>query len=317
MKKLLSLFLILTLLIGGLTACGGEPEDADVHLSFKSASSYAALKALNGKTVSINGYMATSSPADGSFMFLMNLPYQSCPFCKPNTSELSNTMEIYPKSKEKFTYTNQAIAVTGTLVVADDPDKPFTDLYGYEFNFKIVDAEYVILKAEDLPENLALWQALANSNVINEVYRMFDFVNFCCTWTGYFVNTYTKADGTVQTGYYLWPADALNYLTRDGAQWNYGYKDGYFDDLVKEVRKVDAEAFEDLVSLILSAKQLAADAIAELQNGNYTQDATFQRSMEKFGTQEATYTLNNSASLTARNDALFLAFAEWLGGWEM
>ena len=32
-----------------------------------------------------------------SFMFLMNLPYQSCPFCVPNTSQLSNTMEVYPK----------------------------------------------------------------------------------------------------------------------------------------------------------------------------------------------------------------------------
>ena len=43
-----------------------------VKLSFKSAASYEYLQTLNNKQVTINGYMATSSPVDGSFIFLMN-----------------------------------------------------------------------------------------------------------------------------------------------------------------------------------------------------------------------------------------------------
>ena len=91
---------------------------------------YDYLKTLDGTRVAISGYMATSSPVDGSFMFLMNLPYQNCPFCVPNTSQLSNTMEVYSKKDEPFGYTNQAIKVISTLKVADSADKPVTDKYG-------------------------------------------------------------------------------------------------------------------------------------------------------------------------------------------
>ena len=59
-----------------------KPEQKEVtKLSFKSAAEYDYLKTLDGTMVTINGYMATSSPVDGSFMFLMNMPYQNCPFC--------------------------------------------------------------------------------------------------------------------------------------------------------------------------------------------------------------------------------------------
>lgn len=102
-------FLLLVFLFSMLGGCSGNDnrtgnEDI-VKLSFKAASGYDYLKTLDGQTVTINGYMATSSPVDGSFMFLMNLPYQSCPFCIPNTSQLSNTMEIYPKKGDSFAYT--------------------------------------------------------------------------------------------------------------------------------------------------------------------------------------------------------------------
>ena len=129
-----------------LISCDNEEtpnvEDA-TKLSFKAASGYDYLKTINGQTVTISGYMATSSPVDGSFMFLMNLPYQSCPFCVPNTSQLSNTLEIYPRKGESFSYTAQAIQVVGTLMVSESEDKPFTDKYGYEFCCKIVDAVFL------------------------------------------------------------------------------------------------------------------------------------------------------------------------------
>ena len=146
--KIISFILTVILVCTSFVACN-ENDDADpseaTKLSFKDASGYDYLKTLDGQTVTINGYMATSSPVDGSFMFLMNLPYQSCPFCVPNTSQLSNTVEIYPKNGESFSYTSQAIKVVGKLEVAANVNEPFTDKYGYEFNFKIVDATYTII----------------------------------------------------------------------------------------------------------------------------------------------------------------------------
>lgn len=110
-----------------LASCGSKDTGDPTKLSFKSALEYSYLKTLNDKQVTINGYLATSSPADGSFIFLMNMPFQSCPFCKPNTSQLSNTMEVYPKRGQKFSYTTQAVNVVGKLEVASDESKPFTD----------------------------------------------------------------------------------------------------------------------------------------------------------------------------------------------
>ena len=203
--KFAAIFLLLAIMTSSFVACDkNDPIDPNgenvTKLSFKAASGYDYLKTLDGTLVTISGYMATSSPVDGSFMFLMNLPYQSCPFCVPNTSQLSNTMEIYPKKGESFSYTTQAIQVVGTLEVSESEDKPFTDMYGYEFCCKIVDATYTIIKAEDLSEDMALWQKIANTDVVNDIYKMYDYVNFLCTWNTYFVNSYTDENGVTQPG---------------------------------------------------------------------------------------------------------------------
>ena len=311
-RQRLALILCVCLLFT-LSACG-EKNGETVRLSFKSASSYDYLQTLDGKVVTINGYMATSSPADGSFLFLMNLPYQSCPFCKPNTSELSNTMEVYPKSGHPFEYTTQAIAVTGKLVVADDENVPFTDLYGYEFNFKIVDAEYRIIKAEELGAKMALWQRIAESDLISELYAMYDYVNFTCAWPTYFVNSYEDEDGNEIPGYYLYAADALHYLQEDGAQWNYGYKEGYFEGLVSKIEGLDKTELADLAENVMAAKALAEKAVAELTGGEYTYELKY---VEKFGKEDYVYTLNKGAELEAEMEALYLAFTDWLGGWEL
>ena len=85
--RLIALMLTAIVLMSLFAGCGEEKTASSgdtTKLSFKDAAGYDYLKSLDGSQVSIRGYMATSSPVDGSFMFLMNLPYQSCPFCVPN-----------------------------------------------------------------------------------------------------------------------------------------------------------------------------------------------------------------------------------------
>lgn len=317
MKRILSLALALILLLS-LFACSsgdGEKTAGEItKLSFKSAAGYDYLKTLDGSTVSISGYMATSSPVDGSFMFLMNLPYQNCPFCVPNTSQLSNTMEVYPKEGDSFGYTAQAIEVIGTLVVAENEDEPFTDMYGYEFNYKIVDASYTIIKAEDLSEDMALWQEVANSGIVDELYSMYDYLNFVTNWPEYYVNSYTDENGNTVPGYFLYASDAEKFLYTEGAQWNYGYKEGYFEDIVKKIESIDAEAFGDLIENVRGAEALAKQAISELENGNYTSEFRY---VEEFGTEDQVYTLTNGAALVAEWERLYYEFADWIASWEM
>lgn len=311
-RKLLALLLaaVLTVSLCSCGAAGGEV----TKLSFQAASGYEYLKTLDGKQVAISGYMATSSPVDGSFMFLMNLPYQNCPFCVPNTSQLSNTMEVYPKDGEAFSYTNQAIKVVGTLKVAEQEDEPFTDMYGYEFNYKIVDASYTVIQGEELSEDMALWQKLAQTDVVNELYRMYDYVGFLCSWNTYYVNSGMDENGNMLPGYYLYPSDAIYLVTTDGAQYNYGYREGYFDSIVETLESVDPEAFSDLVANVRAAQALAQEAMAELENGNYTYEELY---LEQFGVEELVYTLDRGEELVGKMQTIYYEFANWLGSWEM
>ena len=318
--KITSLLLLLALMLSALAGCkdGNDPETPDdgsiTRLSFKAASGYDYLKTLDGTTVTISGYIATSSPVDGSFIFLMNLPYQSCPFCVPNTSQLSNTLEIYPKKGETFSYTSQAVQVTGTLAVSESEDEPFTDKYGYEFCSKIVDATYTIIKAEDLSEDMALWQKIAGTDAITEVYRMYDYLDFVCKWNTYFVKSSTNSKGETVPGYYLYAVDAERLIFTDGKQYNYGYKEGYFDSIVAKIEAVDKTAFADLVANVRKAEALANKAIAELQNGNYTSEKKY---VEKFGKEDWIFTLNKGEELVAEMNTVYTEFSHWIGSWEM
>ena len=95
------------------------------------------LKSLDGKRVTITGYMATLSPLSGEYIYLMNMPYQSCPFCVPNTNQLSNTMAVYAASGSKFEFTDRPVQISGVMRVQDKVDD-----YGYSYNYYIDDASY-------------------------------------------------------------------------------------------------------------------------------------------------------------------------------
>ena len=143
---------------------------------------------------------------------------------------------------------------------------------------------------------------------------MQDYLNFVCCWPEYYVNSFVDEDGNNVPGYYLYAQDAINYLQTDGAQWNYGYRDGYFEALIASVRAVDPTAFEDLVANIQKAQDLATRAIAELEAGNYTFELQY---VEMFGTEDYIYTLNNGEALKAEMMAIYSEFEQWLAAWEL
>ena len=115
-------------------------------------------------------------------------------------------------------------------------------------------------------------------------------------------------------GYYLYAADAENFVYQDGAQYNYGYQEGYFDSIIAKIDAVDPTAFADLVANIRKAEALAQEALAELENGNYTSEYQY---VEMFGQEDYIYTLNRGDELMARMNEIYTEFANWLGSWEM
>lgn len=300
MKKILAISLAAALLL--LAGCSGAApgEEGATALKFTDAVSLETLTALDGKTVSIVGYMATLSPLSGKFLYLMNMPYQSCPFCVPNTTQLANTMAVYAPEGQTFGYTDQAIRVTGTLRIED-----YTDEYGYVYNYRIADASYEIVDLAALSEDYALWQSIASDGVVAEINSMFDYLHFLCQWTEY-QSGYTDDDGS-EVVYFLYPGDVEMYL-QDTGPYGYAQEAGedYFPGLIERIRAISANDLEDLVTIVESAQQVAATALSELRAGNYTYDSA----ADKCALQK------NEELYNAWYDA-YSQFALWLAKWEI
>ena len=305
MKRTLAFILAILFAVMPLASCnqteeGGE--DGIQLLSFSQAQSVEEMEKLNGKTVSIIGYMSTLSPISGQFMYLMNLPYQSCPFCVPNTTQLANTMAVYAKSSEGFEFTDRAIQVTGILEFGD-----YTDEFGYQYSYRIKDATYVEIDADKLDPKIKLWQQLASTDVIAEVYQMYEYLNFLCFWPTYTAQFEGGAD-------YLYPEDATYFFQADGAQYNYGYQPGYFDNLIATIESVNATEFAGLVENIRKAEAFALEVIADFEAGNYTSVVEYSG---YFGDGRLQYQMNRVAEFEAMMQATYNEFAEWLATWEL
>ena len=298
MKKLVSVLLLCALCLGIFASCSDKEEGR--MLSFAESQSISEMEKLDGQTVTMIGYMSTLSPISGKFMYLMNLPYQSCPFCVPNTTQLSNTIAVYAKGE--FEFTDSAIKVTGILEFGN-----YTDEFGYEYGYRIKDATYEVLNSEDMSDELRLWQSLAADGAISEVFAMFEYLNFVCNWPTYTANFGNGKD-------YLYPTDALKFIETDGAQFNYGYKDGYFDSLISRIKAVDPEAFSDLVSIIERAKILANDAYSDLKSGKYDETAEYSN---VFRDGRKQYVMDSGEVFSQNMNSLYSEFSTWLSGWEL
>lgn len=304
MKRILTVALSVCLILCCFAGCSESKNDSTpiVGNTLSFSNSVDDMKALDGQKVNIIGYMSTLSPINGEFMYLMNLPYQSCPFCVPNTNELSNTMAVYAKSGKTFDFTDRAIKIEGTLEFGD-----CTDEFGYEYNYRIVDATYTEVDTSEMGEKLQLWQQLASTNVISDVYNMYEYVNFLCFWPTYTAEFSEGKD-------YLYPSDALNFITTEGAQYNYGYVDEYFTDIKNTIKSVDETQFNTLIENIAKAENLASKALAALQNGEYSSVSEYSSAFNDGRNQ---YKMNAESEFSHEMETIYSEFSAWLAEWEL
>ena len=264
------------------------PDDGgNVRLTFAESVEMSRIEQLAGRTVEIIGYMATVSPVSGKYMYLMNLPYQSCPYCVPNTNQLSNTIAVYAPEGDKFEFTDAPINVVGVLETGD-----FEDEYGYTYNYRIKDAEYTEVNSSEASEKLALWKKMTDSGLASDVYAMIDVIYFECNWPNY---TGTDADGNK---FYLYPAD-VEYIEKN--QFKVEDYDKYFDPLAKSAGEIGDEVMNELVSIINDGKTLVKKAAAERTQGNYTYDSNADM-----------YSLNNGEELMSEAQDISMRYAYWL-----
>ena len=174
--KTITCFLIIIAILSVFTACGVKndegvkSEETITVVKFNSELDY---QKLDGKTVQIRGYMSTLSPPNGKFVYLMNVPYQSCPYCMPNTATVVNTVAVYAPEGGKFEFYDGPIEVTGTMKAGD-----ITDGFGYNYPFRIVNAKFTRLSTAVLSKNIRIYGALTQENIINQIMQIGGQVNF-------------------------------------------------------------------------------------------------------------------------------------------
>lgn len=182
-KKLLAMCLIvatvLTLTACGSTSNGNSATGDNTKLSFGQGMTYKDLKGLDGDKVELTGFMATISPLNGAYVYLQNIPYQNCPFCVPNTTELANTMAVYAPEGESIPFIDSPVTVYGELEIGD-----FTDDYGYTYKYRIINAKVAKadVTSEEYNETIQLYASLVDtgyamkfSQVMNTAYQLFAY----------------------------------------------------------------------------------------------------------------------------------------------
>lgn len=273
---------------------------AENRLSFSASNDLEELNSLNGQKVSIIGYMAVLSPISGKYLYLMNMPYQNCPFCVPNTQQLANTMAVYAPEGKTFDFTDQAVEVTGKLVVGD-----YEDEFGYTYNYRIVDADLRVVDLSELPEKYALWQVIAQDGIVAEVYAMFDYLHLVCQWQDYMFNYYDENDNYCSVNIY--PGDVMNILEDDGP---YGYaaeaSADYFPDLITRARGLSETELEGLVAILSYCREISETALDSLYGGafEYHEDGDY-------------FTQNDYTELGDLWYGAWCDFSEWLDEWRM
>ena len=126
-----------TLAAAGLSlSAPGLARAASPELSFDELyASFSALglqfsdkvKALTGRKVGIQGFMAPPLKAEANFFVLTEIPMALCPFCSTDADWPDNILVVYLDRKQTFTDPNQRIEARGVLERGSwtDPDTGF------------------------------------------------------------------------------------------------------------------------------------------------------------------------------------------------
>jgi hypothetical protein len=209
-------------------------------LSF-SSSSLKDVLTLNNQKVTITGYMSTLTPLDGKLCYLVNLPLQNCPFCAQNSNELSTTMAVQFK-KPVQDIVEEPIKVVGTLVTGD-----FSDDYGYQYSYKIIDATYEIVDEGSLPEGYSVYYTLSTNNDIYNLYAMMNYIDTYAYYEYY--------DLTAET---VMKSPAI-----DLEKYNY-------TETLTRVESYNSEDYKEFINMLKECKSLETEINGKLEKGTAT-----------------------------------------------
>lgn len=141
-RKLLAIIMCITVVFS-LTACDSQTTEikTESDVSVAEQTNYSKIKFsemyetkdgvknisdtyknLDGQEVELTGYMAVQSPLDESFIYLVNQPYVSCPFCAIGDVTKLEIIPVYMADNSTIKYTENGVTIKGKLEVGEKLD---------------------------------------------------------------------------------------------------------------------------------------------------------------------------------------------------
>lgn len=142
----------------------GREIKENMQIRFKDLVKLSELEPYNNKKVTAVGYLSPVMGYDESFGYLMNLPYQTCPYCIPDDGRITNTIAIFAPQGKKIGYTEAAVIVKGTLKLED-----YVDDYGYEYSYRLIDVEIEEADVTTVGEKINLYNQVADKEILTGI----------------------------------------------------------------------------------------------------------------------------------------------------
>jgi len=223
-----------------------------IELKFKNTFSNEYLESISGQKVTMTGYISTLSPINGEFAYLMNLPYQSCPYCIPGTSEIYNTIAIYAKENSKIEFTESPVTITGVLETGT-----FKDAFGYEYNVRIKDVTVKNADVDKLSNNILIYNAISQEGIVDEIN-----------------NVFMSLDQIVFYDYYQ-----QNYgMTLDGIE---NFDTDIIKGIISKLKAISSTDYSDLVGTLETTIEIAEKANINVTSKNYEENKKLQESLNQ------------------------------------
>lgn len=213
--------------------------DGSYQIRFSDLVSLEDLKEYDNKTVTAIGYLSPITSYDGSFGYLMNLPYQTCPYCLPSDTKITNTLAIFAKSGKKIEFTEAAVMVRGTLKL-----EPYTDSYGYSYNYRMVDITIEEADTSELGEKITLYNKLADKQILTQIMDILYAVDYNVYYDEYTANgeTYNR--------------EIVNVTN--------------LETVIKELKEFNTDDVSILIDLSTKLKTIATDVNKLIEQNKYT-----------------------------------------------
>ena len=235
--------------------------DGSYQIRFSDLVSLSDLEEYNNKTVTAIGYLSPITSYDGSFGYLMNLPYQTCPYCMPSDTKITNTISIFAPKGKKIDFTEAAIMVRGTLKL-----EPYTDSYGYSYNYRIVDVTIEEVDTSELGEKITLYNKLAEKEILTNL-----------------IETLYAVDNNVYYDEYI----------SQGATYDRAIVDlTNLEKVINNLKEFNPQDVSILINTSTKLKEIAEDTNKLIEQKNYTKIIEYkERTLQLF------YDLNNWMSV--------------------